>query len=231
MRLPKHLAAIPVLFAIIGAGCAPTGDRPSEDYVGQEELVSFRAEVSEALAGIESQLSQLQDRIQPEVQDSWSNITSNTQAATAEMRADLDRLSTATAEEAREIQRAAAERLAELEADMTRTEISSAVTSDSLVAMASSQLNALESDIRTMAEAAMPASGEAIPVGAAESAHSEAIDLQARLSEIRSNLAVVPTDTAPEAFVTAREELGSEIAALTQDVRQRYYERQWGVEG
>jgi hypothetical protein len=40
----------------------------------------------------------------------------------------------------------------------------------------------------------------------------------------------VTTEEAEEAFVASREELGSEIAQLTREVRRKWYEQQWGLE-
>jgi hypothetical protein len=228
MRL-THLASLPVLLVLTATGCTQQGDE-AEELLDAQELASFREEVTEALDEIQAELSEMQSQIAPLAEDSWNSLTSTTERATTEMRADLDRLATATAEEARAIQRAAAERLAELEAEMTRTEISSATSADSLVATANSRLLSLESDINTIAERSMVPPEDATMEGEMATAHDDALDLQVRVAEIRANLTEVAPEEAEEAFVATREEIGSDIADLTQDVRKKWYEQQWGLE-
>jgi hypothetical protein len=228
MRL-THLASLPVLLVLPATGCTQQGDE-AEELLDAQELAAFRDEVTEALVEIQAELSEMQAQIAPLAEDSWNSLTSTTERATTEMRADLDRLATATAEEARAIQRAAAERLAELEAEMTRTEISSATSADSLVATANSRLLSLESDINTIAERSMVPPEDATMEGEMATAHDDALDLQVRVAEIRANLTEVAPEEAEEAFVATREEIGSDIADLTQDVRKKWYEQQWGLE-
>jgi hypothetical protein len=231
MRLSKHLAALPFLLALAAGGCSPQGDADStEGVLDREELLTFHEEVTRALDDIHSELSAMQEQIAPMAEDSWTSLTATTERATDEMLADLDRLASATAEEARAIQRAAAERLAELEAEMTRSEISSALTADSLVATASNQLIALESDIHSIAEGMVTETGDVPVVGGIQAAEDDPMVLRERLAEIRADLNEVANEEAEEAFVASREELGSDIAQLTHEVRRKWYEQQWGLD-
>lgn len=226
----RSLRLLPLLALPVWVACAPEQNESEEEIVDAYNAEQFRTEVTSALNEIQAELSALQERVEPAVEESWNELTSSTQSASSEIMSELDRLATATADEARAIQQAAAERLAELEAEVVRAEISSVAERDSLVTVANDHLSNLEEDIASLASLEPDMTGETMPSTTIPVEIDEQAALQERLGNVRTSVAEAAGGT-EEDFEEIRENISTDIAQLTEEVRRRWYEGQWGVQG
>ena len=236
--------ALTLAIAFGAFACAPGADEPAEEMeemaeetppaATSQELAEFRGEVTETFNEIRAELAAMRDSVQAEGAEAWEDLSGSAEQASNEVMADLDRLGDATVDEAREIQLSTGERLAELEGEVARRDIENSSDPAALIEAMNERLAELEADLNAIAEepgAVQPVPPAATPAPTDQSmiTEQELMDLRARLIEIRAELERVATGTAEE-FDAAREGLGEDVAELTRDVRQEWYEARWGLE-
>jgi hypothetical protein len=239
MKMRMHGLGVAIVLSTFA--CAPGADEPEEmpedtnPSPTSQEFAEFRGEVTESFDEIRAELAEMRESVQAESAETWEELSGSAQRASDEVMADLDRLGDATAEEARQIQRAAGDRLAELEAEVARRDVENSPDPASLIEAMNERLAALEADL----DAIWAESGAEIvdtvppppgtPTDQSMVSDQEIFDLRARLVEMRAELDRIATATGAE-FDAAREDLGEDVAELTREVCREWYETQWGLD-
>jgi hypothetical protein len=236
--------ALTLAIAFGAFACAPGADEPADevdmdaaDEVASaptsQEFAEFRGEVIETFGEIRAELAAMRDSVRVEGAEAWEDLSGSAEEASSEVMADLDRLAEATADEARQIQLSASERLATLEGEVARRDVENSPDPAALIEAMNERLAELEADLDAVWQETEVV--DTVPPGPETStdqsvvSEQEIMDLRTRLIELRADLERVGTATADE-FDAARQDLGEEVAELTRDGRLEWYEARWGLE-
>jgi len=213
-----HLAKVPRV----------RGQKRMKPPASNPQMMAFHAMVVNALDHIRSELAAIEDKVAPVADDSWTALAASAAEMTTKTLAVVDKIPTVSPEEARDLQIATADRLAKVEAEVARTEISVAPNADSLVNVATGHLLLLESSLHSMVRRILPREGaiRRLPLEA-----SVPPAIQSRIGRIRARIAKIANEDREDIVIEARGALCVEIANLTQLVRRKWYEGEWGLQG
>ncbi len=238
MKRHRHaLVALAISAGLAACGSdAEEADRPVVETppppVESSEFAEFRGEVVESLDEIRTELDEMRDSVRVETTEAWVELSGAAERTRDEVMADVDRMSRATAEEARQIQMSAGERLAELESEVARRDIVAADDAPSVIEAINEHLVDLEADLDALREE--PAPGDTIPPVSVPpdprslASQNDLTSMRERLAEIRMELDGITLESEQD-FAETRDELGKEVAELTRDIRREWYEVRWGL--
>jgi hypothetical protein len=205
-----RMRATGAAMVLLTFACAPGADEPEEmpedatPSPTSQEFAEFRGEVMESFDEIRAELAEMRDSVQAESAETWEELSGSAQRASDEVMADLDRLGSATAEEARRIQVAAGDRLAELEAEVARRDVENSPDPASLIEAMNERLAELEADLDAIwadtgtgvVDTVPPPPGT--PTDQSMVSDQEIFDLRARLVEVRAELDRIAMATGDE---------------------------------
>ncbi len=216
------------LAVLLSAGCADSGrDETLRDEAAaaaaawREAMSELRDDVRSTIDDVGDEIEQLDERYlsaSDEVAESWSESRASMQEYRQGLEADLARLETATADEARELKREMAQDLEQLTERVERARLEAVESGDDFVSASRDRMGQVDRDIQTFADeaASLSAEGRAKASESMDGLRERAGDLDDRLDRL--------VDATAEEIDEQRGDIAQELSSLTASVRRELFE-------